>query len=56
MKRSTFSEEQVAYALRQVEAGTPVGDVCRQLGVSEATFYAWKKKYAHLGVSELRFD
>ena len=42
------------YALRQVEAGTPVGDVCRQLGVSEATFYAWKNKYAHLGVSELR--
>ena len=41
-------------ALREVEAGTPVGDVCRQLGVSEATFYAWKKKYAHLGVSELR--
>ena len=54
MKRSRFSEEQVAYALRQVEAGTPVGEVCRQLGVSEATFYAWKKKYAHLGVSELR--
>ena len=54
MKRSKFSEEQFAYALLQVEAGTPVGDVCRQLGVSEATFYAWKKKYAHLGVSELR--
>ena len=54
MKRSKYSEEQVAYALRQVESGTPVGDVCRQLGVSEATFYAWKKKYAHLGVSELR--
>lgn len=54
MKRSKFSEEQVAYALRQVEAGTPVSDICRQLGVSEATFYAWKKKYAHLGVSELR--
>jgi len=54
MKRSRFSEEQVAYALRQAESGTPVGDVCRQLGVSEATFYAWKKKYAHLGVSELR--
>jgi len=54
MKRSKFSEEQVAYALRQVEAGTPVSDVCRQLGVSEATFYAWKKKYAHPGVSELR--
>ena len=54
MKRSKYSEEQVAYALRQVEAGTPVGDVGRQVGVSEATFYAWKKKYAHLGVSELR--
>lgn len=54
MKRSKCSEEQVAYALRQAESGTPVGDVCRQLGVSEATFYAWRKKYAHLGVSELR--
>ena len=54
MKRSKLSEEQVAYALRQVESGTPGRDVCRQLGVSEATFYAWKKKYAHLGVSELR--
>ena len=54
MKRSKFSEEQVAYALRQAESGSPVGDVCRQLGVSEATFYIWKKKYAHLGVSELR--
>ncbi len=54
MKRSKFSEEQVVYALRQADAGTPVGDLCRQLGVSDATFYAWKKKYAHLGVSELR--
>src|SRR4029434_829312 len=54
MKLSKFSEEQIAYALRQADAGTPVGDVCRQLGVSEATFYAWKKKYAHLGVNELR--
>jgi putative transposase len=54
MKRSKFSEEQIAYALRQAESGTPVGDVCRQLGVSEATFYLWKKKFAHLGVSELR--
>jgi len=54
MKRSKFSEDQIVYAIRQADAGTPVGDLCRQLGVSDATFYAWKKKYAHLGVSELR--
>lgn len=54
MKRSKFSEAQVTYALRQAESGTPVADVCRQLGVSEATFYNWKKKYAGLGISELR--
>jgi putative transposase len=54
MKRSKFSEEQITYALRQVESGTAVADVCRQMGVSEATFYVWKKKYGHLGVSELR--
>lgn len=54
MKRSKFSEEQIAFALRQAESGTPASDVCRQLGVSEATFYIWRKKYAHLGVSELR--
>ena len=50
MKKSKFTEEQIAYALRQVEGGTPPADVCRQLGVSEATFYIWKKKYAHPGV------
>lgn len=54
MKRSKFSEEQIAYALRQAESGTPVPDICRQIGVSEATYYLWKKKFAHLGVSELR--
>lgn len=54
MKRSKLSGEQVTYALRQHEAGTPAGDICRQLGVREATFYVWKKKYAHLGVAELR--
>lgn len=54
MKRSKFTEEQITYALRQQEAGTPVADVCRQLGISEATFYVWKKKYANLGVAELR--
>jgi putative transposase len=54
MKKSRFTEEQIAYALRQGEAGTPVADVCRGLGISEATFYVWKKKYASLGASELR--
>jgi putative transposase len=54
MKRSKFTEEQVTFAMRQVESGTPVGDVCRQIGVSEATFYVWKKTFAHLGVSGLR--
>ena len=54
MKKSKFTEEQIAYVLRQVESGTPPADVCRQIGVSEAMFYLWKKQYAHLGVSELR--
>jgi putative transposase len=54
MKRSRFTEEQIAYALRLAESGAPVVDVCRQIGVSEATFYTWKKKYAEFGVSELR--
>ena len=54
MKRSKFSDEQISFALRQHESGTSAADICRQLGVSEATFYVWKKKYANLGVSELR--
>lgn len=40
--------------MRQVDGGTPAADVCRQMGVSEATFYVWKKRFAHLGVTELR--
>ena len=54
MKKSRFTEEQITYALRLADSGQPVVDVCRQIGVSEATFYTWKKKYADLGVSELR--
>ncbi len=46
MKQSRFSAEQSAYALRQADTGTPVGDVCCQVGVSEATFDLWKKKFA----------
>ena len=54
MKKSRFTEEQIAYALRLADSGTPVVDVCRQIGVSEATYYTWKKKYADFGVTELR--
>ena len=54
MRKSKFSEEQIAYALRQAESGTAVADVCRQLGISDATFYVWKKRFALLGVNELR--
>jgi putative transposase len=54
MKKSKFSDEQITYALRQVDSGTPVADVCRQLGVSEASLYNWRKKYGKLGLSEVR--
>jgi putative transposase len=54
MKTSRYTEEQIAYVLRQADSGTPLSDVCRSVGISEATFYVWKKKYASLGVSELR--
>ena len=54
MKKSWYSEEQVAYTLRLAESGTPVADVCRQMGIAEATFYLWKKKFGSLGVPEVR--
>ena len=54
MKKTKFTEEQIAFALRQAETGTRVGEVCRKMGISEATFYNWKKKYGGLGISELR--
>jgi putative transposase len=54
MGKKHFSEEQIAYALRQQEAGTPVVELTRKLGISEQTFYRWKRKFAGLGVAELR--
>jgi len=54
MKRKRYTDEQIAYALRQAEAGTPIKEVCRKLGVSETTFYAWRRKFAGMGVAELR--
>ena len=43
MPKKRFSEEQIAFALRQAESGTPVGEICRKMGVADATFYRWKK-------------
>jgi putative transposase len=54
MKSSRYSPEQVAFAMRQAESGTPVPEVCRKMGVAEQTFYRWKKKYAGMGVAEVR--
>jgi putative transposase len=54
MTKTAFSEEQIAYALRQAEAGAPVVEVCRKLGISEQTFYRWKRRFAGMGVAELR--
>jgi len=54
MKKSRFSEEQIATALRQVDAGAPVAEVTRALGVSEQTYYLWRKKYGQMAMAEIR--
>ena len=54
MRKSRYSDEQIAAALRQAEIGTPVADITRKLGISEATFYVWKKRFGSLGTPEIR--
>ena len=54
MKKPRYTDQQIAQALRQAEQGLPVAELCRKLGVSETTFYHWKKRYAGMGVAELR--
>lgn len=53
-KKSKFTDEQIAYAVQQADAGLPVADICRKLGVSEATFFRWKQKYGQMGTAEVR--
>ena len=54
MRKSRYSDEQIAAALRQAEIGTPVADITRKLGISEASFYVWKKRFGTLGTPEIR--
>jgi putative transposase len=54
MPRKRFSNEQIAFALRQSESGTTVEEICRKMGVSEPTFYRWKKQFVGMGVPEIR--
>lgn len=54
MKKSKFTESQIAFILRQAEEGTAISEVCRKAGISEATFYNWRKKYGGLLPSEMK--
>ena len=54
MKQKRHTDEQIAFALRQAESGTAVAEICRKLGVSEPTFYRWKKQFAGMGTVEIR--
>lgn len=54
MPRKGHTEEQIIRALREAEAGKKVADICRDFGVSQQAFYSWKRRYAGLGLSELR--
>ena len=54
MPKPKFTQEQIAYTLKQAEGGTAVAEVCRKVGITEQTFYRWKRKFAGMGVAELR--
>ena len=54
MKRKRYSEEQIAFALRQGESGTPISEIVRKMEITEQTYYRWKKKFAGMGVAEVR--
>lgn len=54
MARKRYTEEQIAFAIRQHESGTPIAEITRKMGIAEQTFYRWKKKYAGMGVAEVR--
>ena len=54
MQRKHYTEEQISYALRRAEAGKAVAEVCREMGISQQTFYRWKRKFAGMGIAELR--
>ena len=54
VKKSKFSDEQIAFAIKQVDNGTSVAEVCRKFGICEATFYLWKRTFSGMGVAELR--
>jgi putative transposase len=54
VRKSRYSDEQITAALRQAEAGTPIAEITRKLGISEATFYTWRKRFGSLGTPEVR--